>query len=478
MRCLALAQCAQDSGGQAIIAMAGKANGVEVRLVSEGFDIERISPVPGSDEDAHETVSLARQLAAEWVVLDGYHFSGQYQRLIKEAGFLLLVIDDGGHAEHYWADAVLNQNPYAAESLYPSREPSTQLLLGTRYILLRREFMKWRGWQRSIPQYARKVLVTLGGSDPDNVTQKVIHALRYFKPDELEAVILLGPGNPHLSILEAATGRCPIPIRIRVNEKNIPELLSWADVAVAAGGTSSWERALLGLPSLVIVLAENQKEVAEALAKVGIAWNMGCHQSLLPHTIAATLRQLLEDPQTRVSMAQSGQRLVDGQGVVRVLNKLQRCPIRLRPASHEDSYMVWQWANAPSVRSVSFSTEPIPWDEHRQWYSSKIHDPNCAFFIALDGGGVPLGQVRADVAGGNAVISISLDTRYRSQGLGKAIIQKACQELFESWKVNEVYALIREENEKSRWAFLNAGFREGDRTKVQGYPANRLVLRK
>ena len=110
-------------------------------------------------------------------MVDGYQFNADYQRALKAAGFRVLFLDDYGHATHYSADLVLNQNAYANEKMYAARESYTRLLLGTDYCLLRREFSSWRGWKREIAPIGTKILVTMGGSDPENFTTDVVEAL-------------------------------------------------------------------------------------------------------------------------------------------------------------------------------------------------------------------------------------------------------------------------------------------------------------
>src|SRR5580700_1740365 len=129
MRCLALAQAWEDAGGRAIFAMAQATPAVEGRLRNEGFEVARVSAQVGSATDAEETADLAQQRGASWVVVDGYEFGAEYQASLKNRGMKVLFIDDNGHAAHYLADLVLNQNAHALEELYRSRELSTKLLL-------------------------------------------------------------------------------------------------------------------------------------------------------------------------------------------------------------------------------------------------------------------------------------------------------------------------------------------------------------
>jgi len=154
MRCLALAQAWQDDAGDVVFVLATESPNAEARLTAEGFEVVYINAKPGSAEDARLTTKLAHKYGASWVVVDGYHFDGDYQKIIKEAGLNLLFIDDYGHADYYPADIVLNQNIHADEDLYRNRASYTKLLLGTRYVLLRREFLRWQGYKREMPDIA------------------------------------------------------------------------------------------------------------------------------------------------------------------------------------------------------------------------------------------------------------------------------------------------------------------------------------
>ncbi len=327
MRCLSLAQSWQRTGGKAVFAMAETTPALEQRLQNGNLPAYRIAAKPGSSEDAGETINLAKQNAADWVVADGYHFTSEYQRAIKEAGLRLLLIDDYGHAEHYFADLILNQNLSANAETYRNRETYTRLLLGTQYVLLREQFLAYRDWKREIPAVARKVLVTLGGADPDNVTAKIITALQGL---DIETIIVVGGSNHHFSSLSSSVRPPSLVIR---DISNMPELMAWADVAIAAGGTTSWELAFMGLPSLVIVLADNQIEIAAALQKETVVVNLGWHQTVAVSAITQAVYKFQADHACRAQASRHGRQLVDGLGVGRVVQHLVKC--ELVPAGAE-----------------------------------------------------------------------------------------------------------------------------------------------
>jgi spore coat polysaccharide biosynthesis predicted glycosyltransferase SpsG len=253
---------------------------------------------------------------------------------------------------------VLNQN-IDAERLAYDCDSDTELLLGTDYAMLRPEFQSWRGWQREIPEVARKVLVSMGGGDPDNVTLKVVQALRQTGISDLEARVVVGPANPHLEALRQATAHST-GIELLYDVTNMPELMAWADVAVSAGGSTCWELAFMGLPSVVLVLAQNQRGIAQGLDETGAAVNLGWHEDTSVEQIKNALFQLMRAPAVLGEMSRRGQELVDGDGVKRVAAKLRRVGITLRAMSADDCRLVWDWANEPETRASSFSPNPIP----------------------------------------------------------------------------------------------------------------------
>lgn len=312
MRCLALAQTWQEAGGQVIFALAPGAPALAERLKTEGMTISPISAPPGSIGDVEQTHNLARRADARWLVVDGYHFSSSYQRLVKQFGMQLLVIDDNGQVDRCYADIVLNQNLHAHEDLYREKESYTRLLLGPDYVLLRREFLRWRNWRRTVPKMARNVLVTLGGSDPGNVTLEVIRGLRQLQRLELKTKIVIGSANGHAETLVRELEDCSGRMELVTGVDDMPGLMAWADLAISGGGSTCWELAFMGLPNCIIVIAENQFEVAGALDQRGTSVSLGCSSD--SSKLGETVERLLQDPERRRQMSCRGRRMVSGNG--------------------------------------------------------------------------------------------------------------------------------------------------------------------
>lgn len=470
MRCLALAQAWREAGGEAVFVTRPLPTALADRLRAEGA---HVSPLPAGD-DAQQTIGLAAELGAKWVVLDGYDFDHEYQRAIKGAGLRLLVLDDCGHASEYCADLVLNQNIQATKAMYARREPSTELLLGTRYVLLRREFLNARK-ARAQSAITRRVLVTMGGADADNVTMKVLEALAAV---EVETTAVIGPANPRGEELETFARQSSGRIRVRCNATDMPELMASSDLAVAAAGSTCWELAFMGLPQLLIVLAENQRGAAEHLDAIGAARNLGWHAQLDSATLRTEIARMLDDRERCAAMSERASELVDGKGARRVVAAMKSRLLTLRPAGPEDARLIFDWANEPATRAASFSSEPIPWEQHRDWFAGKLRDPDCHFYVVLGPQQTPIGQVRFDRAGEDAVISVSLDASARGHGTGSAVISAACREFFQENDTPAVAAYIKPDNEASLSAFLNAGFEPLAPTTVRGQTAAHLVFRR
>jgi UDP-2,4-diacetamido-2,4,6-trideoxy-beta-L-altropyranose hydrolase len=322
MRCLSLAQQWTRAGGTVVFAMHAPPPFASERLAAEGFDLEELQGAPGSPEDADETRALARRVQAHAVVVDGYVFEATYQARVHDPAWTLLCLDDYGHAGHYHADLVLNQNLGGARGLYARREPYTRLLLGARYAMLRQEFRPFRGLRRTPPERARRVLVTLGAGDPGKATSKAIEALASLEWDDLNATVVIGGGNPHADEITRAAARVRGRVAVEIDVRNMAPLMAAADLAIAACGSTCWELSFIGVPSVVFVTADNQAEVGRQLRLRGLARVLGRHEEISPADIAAATDALAHDPEERHAMMARGQALIDGAGGERVVRAI------------------------------------------------------------------------------------------------------------------------------------------------------------
>jgi UDP-2,4-diacetamido-2,4,6-trideoxy-beta-L-altropyranose hydrolase len=322
LRCLALGQACLERQGTVAFAIPEPASPIFTRLT----DVDVVSLPPASEAstaDADATGGIARSRNADWVVLDGYRFDDAYQSRVKRCGARLLVLDDFGHAEHSAADVVLNQNLHAAATRYePAHEPR-DLLLGPRYALLRREFAPWRDHPREIPDRASKILVTLGGGETGEVLARVLESLAALDRPELDVRCLIGPLAAKTPELARLSEQADFRLALETAGTEMPELMAWADLAVAAGGSTCWELAFMGLPTLMIAHNAHQVRIATSVEEAGAALYAGGGDDVRRRHLSTLLTELLDNAGLRGRMSRLGRELVDGRGASRVIRELE-----------------------------------------------------------------------------------------------------------------------------------------------------------
>ncbi len=472
MRCIALAQAWVDAGGQAVFALAEGAREMAERLGREGFTLVDLGVQRGSDADARRTVGLASQHNAAAMVVDGYCFGTSYLQAVADADGVSLLIDDFSQAESYPLDLLLNQSPAASAAMYPDRGDDTELLLGLHYLLLRREFLLARPTRADIPPRARRILVTLGGGDADNVTSVVLEGLCGLEVDDLEVLVVAGPANPYAEQLLDQLDDAPYQAELICDVDDMPALMREAHLAICGGGATCYELAYLGTPAAAVTLAENQKPVVAACTRAGSAVGLGGFSTLAPRGVAAAIGPLLEDASRRAAMSDAGRALVDGRGARRVVRAILSAGLELRKVTDEDAKLIHEWVNDPGVRAVSFRPEPISWETHERWFADRLAAV-CLWFIAQDATGRPIGQIRFDRDGDEATVSIALSPLQRGRGYGAALVRRGTLRAVEAG-VRVVHAFAKPDNAASIAVFRTAGYvRMGEET-VHDQPAVHL----
>lgn len=315
MRCLALAQAWQDVGGAGLFAAVEMPEGLRSRLRAHGLSFAPIEATPGSAEDAIATIAQAHEISADWVVVDGDRFRSDFLEHFHYAGLQVVLIDDGKDRAASFANLIVNPNFGANEGFYRAQGLKASVLAGPSYILLRREFQE--GGEKHASEKGNRVLITLGGSDPDDLTPRIAAAL---DSSGLELTVVAGAAysNPHA--LQGISGR---NLRVMVDAQNMAELMKEADLAVIAAGGTLWE--LLAVECVALSYARNtvQMKVVQALASEGVAINMGDTAHFDAVALALAVERLTRSKSTREQMAARGRRLVDGRGAARVVEAIQ-----------------------------------------------------------------------------------------------------------------------------------------------------------
>jgi UDP-2,4-diacetamido-2,4,6-trideoxy-beta-L-altropyranose hydrolase len=251
----------------------------------------------------------------------------------------------------------------------------------------------------------------------------------------------------------------------------VADAMASADLALAGAGVTATELCAFGVPAVLLVLADNQEPVAEALAAAGAAVTAS---PLDPTSMALALSALAGDADRRRAMAAAGRALVDGRGALRVVARLRADLVRLRAATADDARRLFDWVNDPVVRSTSFAPAPVAWETHVTWLERTIADPARRLFV-VESDAAAIGQVRFDLDGDRAEISIGLAAAQRGSGLGAAAIDAGVRALFRGTDVVTVVARIRTDNRSSAVAFGDAGFAPAGEGSDGGIPLLRYA---
>jgi UDP-2,4-diacetamido-2,4,6-trideoxy-beta-L-altropyranose hydrolase len=322
MRCLALAETWHESGGVVTFLTNILASNLSTALARSGFGHVEYDCAAGSEADIEHTIAVARRTADVAGFLDGYAFGPEYQLAVKRHVRRLGLMDDIAHLSQYHADLLINQNIDAPMVRY-SHDPGATLLLGTKYAMLRREF-RCCAIGRETRAVARRVLVTFGGGDSTNAVLTTLEALSQIDRPGLEVTLIAGAANPRSEIVAAAAQAAPFPVRVIAGATSgMAEVMCWADLAISAAGSTCWELAFLGVPAILVIVAENQSAIANGLEKAGMAKNMGPVQHISSVVLAAEIERLLQSPERRRAMSERGRPLVDGNGAIRVAEALR-----------------------------------------------------------------------------------------------------------------------------------------------------------
>lgn len=479
MRCLALAQAWRKAGGSITFLMASTTTFVKERLAEDRFEVMEKGAQPGSLEDAMNTRNVASQLHVRWLVLDGYHFGADYCSAVVSPEWRILRIEDMPGTEFHTADVILNQNLHAEDSMYSIRTKAeyaesskTELLLGPRYALLRDEFVDARQITRKIPVVVSKLLITTGGGDASNLLPLVVEAIN-FSALALDVKVVVGTA-PEAEFLFSHERESRSSIQLLVGSRSMSQLATWADIAVSAAGSTCWEFCALGLPSILIDVARNQRPLAESLSQRGIARWVPFEEASIQR-IAKEIELLIESPETREVMSCRGKDLVDGRGAQRVVSALRALGIQFRRATQEDCSLLWYWANDPNTRAASFRSAQISWDEHCEWFNKNLAHDNSLLLIAEESRS-PIATIRVQKKKASmGELSITLAPEVRGSGLATYLIRNCECRAATELNLSGIEALIKPENLASRRAFENAGYVLSERAQIGKVSAIRYV---
>ncbi|MGY0554822.1 UDP-2,4-diacetamido-2,4,6-trideoxy-beta-L-altropyranose hydrolase [Vreelandella titanicae] len=337
MRCLTLAQALRHIGAEChFVCREHRGNLIDF-IKTQDFIVHRL-PMPddgskslSSEEinepshahwlgvswqtDAEACRAYIEALSPDWLVVDHYAIDSRWEAFVCPHNTRLLVIDDLADRKHL-SDMLLDQNLGREAEDYMALVPMCcRSFIGSEFALLRPEFAQWRDVslaRRCQSMELRKLLISLGGVDKDNVTGQVLEALKHCDlPDGCKISVIMGATAPWLNEVKVQASTLPWPTEVVVNVSDMARRMSEADLAIGAAGSTSWERCCLGLPTLMLVLADNQRAIAEALNRAGAAVFL---DSVNTRDISRNVNALLERGGVW-KMSKAAASLTTGQGV-------------------------------------------------------------------------------------------------------------------------------------------------------------------
>lgn len=413
---------------------------------------QEVIVLPEQAVTEQEAVHLCEQVLrpTDVVVLDGYHFDTAYQQVIKSHGCALVCLDDI-HAYPFVADAVLNMAGGVAEEEYKA-SPYTKLLLGPAYALLRPPFLKASHQEREFPEGPLRLLLNLGGADPENHTLRLAKELSKYKSiDSIDIVV--GGAYRHLEALQAwLQEKESITLHQNLDAEEMSRLMQRCAVAVTSASGVAYEYAAVGGLLYVLQTAYNQAGLYHFLTSSGVARKYELLKSINPASIQETFSWEVREQR----------RYFDGKSAGRLLEEFRKlslsASLTLRQATEEDLLLVYEWNNAPEVRRQSFNSEPIPLANHQAWFRARLADKKTPIYIA-QAQGVPAAQIRFILSGSTPTLSYLIDKNYRGKGLGHTVLLKGVEKLRrEHPEVTLVEGLVQRDNIASVRAFEKAGF--------------------
>lgn len=414
--------------------------------------------------DGTETAAALSDIdrKVEWLIVDHYGLDEEWERIVKPYAKKILVIDDLANRRHD-CDMLLDQY-----YLYDNKDRYAGLvndscvqLLGAEYVVLSEEYRKANSNNRGNSGAIRNVFVFLGGGATYRFIEPVVRAILLLGHKDIEFELVLG-AEELTSELEHDIISSKLPITIHRNLESLLPLMARADLALGAGGVNTWERLCLGLPSLVLTVAENQEEIAEYLHNNHYIKLLGKAGQVGSEEISAALSQAITEG-VDSDWSDRCRRLIDGKGAIRVANAMmldQDTTLCARKADPLDEKRLLDWANDRQTRKNALNSAQISLKEHKLWFTKRLDDKhNCTIYIVETLDNIAIGQVRFERHEEVAFeVHYSLDKMFRGRGVGSKLLATGIETFLEQRGPVGLVARVVKDNIPSHKIFKKLGF--------------------
>jgi UDP-2,4-diacetamido-2,4,6-trideoxy-beta-L-altropyranose hydrolase len=458
MRCAALADLLGALGWRTIGVMRDRAS-------TDGpwhRSFDRMATVDGAVDDEPAALRALVADGCDLLVVDHYRWQASNERRCRGWAGMIAVVDDLADRDHD-CDVLCDSAFGRRAQDYALRVPAvTKLLLGPCYALVRQDFAKVRhSLIRRRSSTVERLFINVGATDPTGLLPKIIDGVECAGFAGTVDVVLAASAAGRTEVADRLA-RARFDGRLHVEASHVPELMAQADLAIGAAGGTAWERCCLGLPAIVAVVSDNQRQVAAGLAAAGAARLL--RSGFSADDLAVLIAPLLGVSAEREEMSRRAMRLCDGLGCGRVAEALHRNRLGakgggllLRPLGDGDEAVLLRWQREPRTRRFARDPRLPGKDEHAIWFAAKLDDPACVFHV-IEVERNPAGFLRLDFdrETGSYEISIAISEAFQRRGIATRALVAIRRVL--PWAA--LRAFVRQENAESIRLFRRAGFAE------------------
>ncbi len=481
MRCMSLAQQMVREGAEVtfysrnlpgnILSVLSK-NSFPVILLNEKNSLhdsttENIysSWIPVTEEVDAEEFNRKCQVV-DLIIVDHYSLSKTWETIVHSKQAKIMAIDD--LLRDHCADVIIDQTYLRKPEEYiVEHHFDGQVLAGSDYAMLRTEFNQLRECHNRVIVGKHKILITMGGVDKLNATLRVLKALSIASLDWADNInIVLSEKAPHYTLVKKFVATLDDRYKLINFTNDMASLMCEATIAIGAPGTTSWERACLGLPSILIPIAENQLDIASKLESVNASIVIDFNE--ISTSLLTALGNIKENWQ---SFSEKNAQICDGLGTKRICAHLSPLKandgksIFLKKATKQDIGIVYAWQSEPETRCFSRTTDAPSKDRHFNWMSQKLEDSNCYFYIVHHGED-QAGVIRLDrIAEKSKAYEISIYFTKSKKRLGLA--KQTLQLIKKLHEPVDLYATVFSENKASVALFESSGFIRNSETEFK-----------
>jgi UDP-2,4-diacetamido-2,4,6-trideoxy-beta-L-altropyranose hydrolase len=457
MRCIALGHMLKKHFTITFLVRATD-NTVYDWIQAQGFECTTLSRHENAQDELKEILQNVHDTAASMIVLDGYQFKTDYQQRLLDAGVKVIAIDDL-HDWYHPAHAIINHAPNISPSAYQCA-PTTRLLLGCNYAMLRPELLAAAAKPRTLQQ-ANSFMISMGAADVHNHTEFFARILSTLYPGAT-LHLLVSSLNPHLTSIEAFYQRHATQVQLHLNlaSNQLTSLLLRVDAVVCPASTIALEACATGCTLITGYSAANQQGILAGLIERQAAFSLGAFENIDESTTRDTLAAWMNDTALRRNQLEQQRMLIDGKSGYRLVQSFMELAkdITVRKANADDVQLYFDWANDPQVRANSFQTSDITWSEHESWFRCVLNNSaNTLYLYSI--GEKPASQMRLKLDGNTATINYSVSTDFRGQGLGTWLLMHiALKTRIELPEVKTLIGWVKKNNIPSLRAFEKAGY--------------------